>query len=54
MYTLQGLTQREIDAVLRPRERRPFTVRLDLAAPSDGQRGEIEWILEPVEAAGAR
>ena len=41
----------ELSAMLRPRERRPFAVRLDLAAADQGGIGEVEWILEPVFAA---
>jgi DNA-binding response OmpR family regulator len=51
----------ELEASLRPRERKPFDLRIDLSRPSDGQPGELEWLIAPVdrdtpdaEAAGNR
>ena len=38
----------EFEASLRPRERKPLDVRLDLAAPEDGQADELEWLISPV------
>jgi DNA-binding response OmpR family regulator len=38
----------EMEASLRPRERRPLDLHVDLSTPSDGQPGELEWLLEPV------
>jgi DNA-binding response OmpR family regulator len=38
----------ELEASLRPRERKPFDLRIDLSMPSDGQPGELEWLIEPV------
>lgn len=35
----------ELQADLRPRERRPLGVRIDLTAAEE--RGEIEWLMEP-------
>jgi CheY-like chemotaxis protein len=34
------------DASLRPRERKPLTVWVDLAASLNGNRGELEWAIE--------
>ena len=42
----------EIDAELRPRERKPFLVHLDLAAASERYQGEIEWIVAPAPDSG--
>ena len=36
----------EFEAPLRPRERRPITIRVDLAAAVDGGPGELEWIVK--------
>ena len=38
----------ELEASLRPRERKPFDLRIDLSTPPDGQPGELEWLIEPV------
>ena len=44
----------EFEASLRPRERKPLNVRLDLAVPEDGGAGELEWLITPVEPAEPR
>jgi len=36
----------EFDASLRPRERKPLIVRVDLAASLDGSPGELEWAID--------
>jgi DNA-binding response OmpR family regulator len=36
----------EFDAPLRPRERRPLTIRVDLAPAVDGGPGELEWVVK--------
>jgi CheY-like chemotaxis protein len=36
----------EFDASLRPRDRKPRSVRVDLAASLDGGPGELEWTIE--------
>ena len=38
----------EFQASLRPRERKPIDVLLDLAAPADGHADELEWLISPV------
>jgi DNA-binding response OmpR family regulator len=40
----------ELEASLRPRERKPFDLRIDLSTPSDGQPGELEWLIEPIHS----
>jgi len=41
----------EMDAALRPRERRPLMVQIDLASAGDGNGQELEWILDPCPTA---
>jgi PAS domain-containing protein len=36
----------DVDASLRPRDRKPVNVRVDLAASLDGGPGELEWTIE--------
>jgi hypothetical protein len=36
----------DFDASLRPRERKPLNVRVDLAASLDGGQRELEWTIE--------
>ena len=44
----------EFEASLRPRERKPLNVRLDLAIPDDGAAGELEWLITPTKPAEPR
>jgi len=44
----------EFEASLRPRERKPIDVRLDLAAPEDGQADELEWLISRAEPAAKK
>ena len=36
----------DFEASLRPRERKPLSVRVDLATSSDGDPSELEWTIE--------
>jgi DNA-binding response OmpR family regulator len=43
---LQGQIVQE-QATIRPRDRKPFDVRIDISATSFEQGGELEWHIEP-------
>lgn len=36
----------DFEASLRPRDRKPVSVRVNLAAPLDGHPADLEWIIE--------
>jgi PAS domain S-box-containing protein len=46
---LEGQIVQE-DATIRPRDRKPFNVRVDISSTSFERGGALEWLIEPVVA----